>query len=173
MSSAPDPAKEQNATLQAILATLKTVQAQQSQVFATVAALNARVDQLGIDDGSERRPSLTPKDAVFEKHRAPTSLPATPTGPSRPVSSMTGPGSADGDGDSPVKQKKTVSSSRIILTTYPGQSGIDPIPMDWGNADPALRGPVVVSRHQNTVRRRNGKSSAHPMFGHSLMMAFS
>ena len=49
-----------------------------------------------------------------------------------------------------------VATSRVILTTYPGQSGIDPLPMDWGHADALERGPVVVSRSQSTVRRRNG-----------------
>ena len=48
-------------------------------------------------------------------------------------------------------------TSRIILTTHPGQSGIDPIPMRWGHKDPSSRGPVVVSRSQSTFRRRNGK----------------
>lgn len=48
--------------------------------------------------------------------------------------------------------------SRIILTTYPGQSGIDPLPMSWGHQDPLQRGPVVVSRSQSTLRRRNGAS---------------
>lgn len=47
-------------------------------------------------------------------------------------------------------------SSRIILTTYPGQSGIDPLVMNWGHRDPIQRGPVVVSRSQSTIRRRNG-----------------
>ena len=49
-------------------------------------------------------------------------------------------------------------SSRIILTTYPGQSGIDPLTMNWGDKDPSRRGPVVVSRGQSTLRRRNGKT---------------
>ena len=48
-------------------------------------------------------------------------------------------------------------TSRIILTTYPGQSGIDPLKMHWGHADPMQRGPVVVSRNHSTIRRRNGK----------------
>ncbi|KAL9045222.1 MAG: hypothetical protein Q9214_001705 [Letrouitia sp. 1 TL-2023] len=47
------------------------------------------------------------------------------------------------------------TSSRIILTTYPGQSGIDPLPMFWGHPDPLKRGPVVVSRNHSTFRRRN------------------
>lgn len=49
------------------------------------------------------------------------------------------------------------TSSRIILTTYPGQSGIDPLPMSWGHPDPIKRGPVVVSRNHSTFRRRNGE----------------
>ncbi|EDN09746.1 hypothetical protein HCAG_06913 [Histoplasma mississippiense (nom. inval.)] len=51
--------------------------------------------------------------------------------------------------------RRTSGASRIILTTYPGQSGINPIAVDWGNADPIKRGPVVVSRHPDTVKRRN------------------
>ena len=49
------------------------------------------------------------------------------------------------------------TSSRIILTTYPGQSGIDPFMMRWGHKDPMQRGPVVVARTQSTIRRRNGR----------------
>ena len=52
--------------------------------------------------------------------------------------------------------RSSSAPSRIILTTYPGQAGIDPIIMNWGHQDPALRGPVVVSRSQSTIRRRNG-----------------
>ncbi|OQD73943.1 hypothetical protein PENDEC_c013G05132 [Penicillium decumbens] len=44
---------------------------------------------------------------------------------------------------------------RIILTTYPGQSVVDPIPLDWGNGDPEKRGPVLVSRESKTITRRN------------------
>jgi GTP cyclohydrolase II len=46
-------------------------------------------------------------------------------------------------------------SSRIILTTYPKQTGINPVPLDWANSDPNKRGPVVVSRLPSTIRRRN------------------
>ncbi|KAF4582925.1 GTP cyclohydrolase [Ophiocordyceps camponoti-floridani] len=50
---------------------------------------------------------------------------------------------------------KSGYASRIILTTYPKQIGIDPIGLDWGNPDPEKRGPVVVSRSPSTIRRRN------------------
>jgi hypothetical protein len=51
--------------------------------------------------------------------------------------------------------QRSALTSRIILTTYPKQIGINPLPMKWGNFDPLKRGPVVVSRSPNTVRRRN------------------
>ncbi|KAI9896254.1 hypothetical protein N3K66_008426 [Trichothecium roseum] len=46
-------------------------------------------------------------------------------------------------------------TSRIVLTTYPKQIGIQPLTMDWGHSDPLKRGPVVVSRAPSTIRRRN------------------
>jgi GTP cyclohydrolase N terminal len=48
-------------------------------------------------------------------------------------------------------------TSKIILTSYPGQSGADPVPMNWGDSNPNRRGPVVVSRHKSTIGRRNGE----------------
>lgn len=45
--------------------------------------------------------------------------------------------------------------SRVILTTYPKQIGINPLPLEWGLADPLKRGPVAVSRNASTIRRRN------------------
>lgn len=41
------------------------------------------------------------------------------------------------------------------MTTYPGQSGIEPVPLEWGAPDAKSRGPVVVSRSGNLVKRRN------------------
>ncbi|KAJ5386493.1 hypothetical protein N7509_009034 [Penicillium cosmopolitanum] len=48
-------------------------------------------------------------------------------------------------------------SKHIIqqLTTYPGQSGIEPVPLEWGAPDAKARGPIVVSRRDNLVKRRN------------------
>jgi hypothetical protein len=58
--------------------------------------------------------------------------------------------------DDPPRRASVSKTSKIILTSYPGQAGVDPLPMEWGAKDPAIRGPVVVSRHANTIRRRNG-----------------
>lgn len=46
-------------------------------------------------------------------------------------------------------------NNRIVLTTYPGQSVADPISLDWGAADPQERGPIIVSRSDESFKRRN------------------
>ncbi|KAJ2615151.1 Uracil-regulated protein 1 [Coemansia sp. RSA 1365] len=46
-------------------------------------------------------------------------------------------------------------NTRVVLTTYPSQFGIEPIPLIWGAQTPAERGPVVVSRQQGTLGKRN------------------
>lgn len=47
-------------------------------------------------------------------------------------------------------------TSKITLTSYPGQSGVDPIDLSWGHLDPIVRGPIIVGRGPTTLRRRNG-----------------
>ncbi|KAJ2234731.1 Uracil-regulated protein 1 [Coemansia sp. RSA 1722] len=46
-------------------------------------------------------------------------------------------------------------ASRVVLTTYPSQLGIDPIELNWGAASANQRGPVVVSRQKDSFGRRN------------------
>ncbi|KAF4291164.1 hypothetical protein CNMCM8686_000178 [Aspergillus fumigatus] len=46
-------------------------------------------------------------------------------------------------------------SKHIVLTTYPGQSGIDPVPLVWGAPDAKSRGPVIVTRSAGMLKRRN------------------
>lgn len=46
-------------------------------------------------------------------------------------------------------------SGRVVLTTYPGQSVVNPLSLVWGAADPQERGPVVVSRSRSTFKYRN------------------
>jgi GTP cyclohydrolase II len=48
----------------------------------------------------------------------------------------------------------------IRLTSHPGSTGLGMVPLDWGAADPALRGPVVASpadpRHRNAIGSYSG-----------------
>ena len=46
-------------------------------------------------------------------------------------------------------------SQRVILTTYPGQVGIKPIPLQWGAPSVDERGPVVASRQPQSLKVRN------------------
>ncbi|GAA5907167.1 uncharacterized protein JCM6883_006166 [Sporobolomyces salmoneus] len=46
-------------------------------------------------------------------------------------------------------------SQRVILTTYPGQVGIKPIPLNWGAETADTRGPIVASRQPNSLKIRN------------------
>jgi hypothetical protein len=51
--------------------------------------------------------------------------------------------------------QKKVYANRIVLTTYPGSSTANPIPLNWGAQDPNERGPVVASRHPKSIALRN------------------
>lgn len=140
-------------TLIEILSTLKTMQKDHALLAASVESLQSRVDlsstvnELRGGRGTSGRnglrdsPSLDPAQLAKSANGA-ASPPQEPT-----VLAPRAPSSPNA--------RKTSTTSRIILTTYPGQSGIDPIPFEWGLSDPLLRGPVVVSRHHNTIRRRN------------------
>jgi hypothetical protein len=160
MASPPASSNGTDVALQEILSTLKTIQFQQSQLSSTVAALTDRVDHLATPDGGASKIPTTYVTCETPQHNVQTPVPTTPTTTVNPASivseKVTSGVGKSGLGTTETTQRKSVSSSRIILTTYPGQSGIDPIRMDWGNVDPLKRGPVVVSRHHNTVRRRNG-----------------
>jgi len=46
-------------------------------------------------------------------------------------------------------------SQRVVLTTYPGQVGIRPIPLQWGAETAESRGPVVASRQPASLKVRN------------------
>lgn len=138
--------------LQQILASIQILQEQYTELVSSVDAINGRVNVLagvkqmqnGVNGSSTtRKPTKVEEAAV--------SLDANDALVAK------SPGSPDLTG-----RRTSMSSSKIILTSYPGQSGVDPIPLHWGHADPAVRGPVVVTRSASTIRRRNGKLSGMP-----------
>jgi hypothetical protein len=129
--------------LQKLLAAVSAIQHDQKALAAAVDAINGRVNALA--DVKQVKDAARPKTPVGTKVVVPPQSPSTEE--QAPPSEVTLSGST-------VHKKPT--TSRIILTTYPGQSGIDPIIMNWGVKDPARRGPIVVGRGPQTVRRRNG-----------------
>lgn len=133
---------ENKDTAQVLNALLQTV----SSISTQLNSLSAKVDSL------DKRTADSSDGAVE------SSAPASPAiGTGEPVgtpSLQQTPSTASGV--VPTK-KSQITTSKIILTTYPSQNGIEPVPMDWGNADPQKRGPVIVSRGKDTVKKRNGK----------------
>ena len=152
-----------------ILSTLQSMQSDYRQLSTAVDTIDRRVNILAeikqINDTSKNRQDNNPgtaKSKSSKDDRDPVKTSIIIDSPALLV--------ADRSSDS-FKPEKPLSTgrisgsanpSRIILTTYAGQSGIDPVAMNWGNPDPVRRGPVVVSRSQSTVGRRNGMRIMEP-----------
>lgn len=136
--------------LQHIQTTLGNMQKDYKTLAASIETINGRVNVLS--DVKEVKETSSPEPPTAIPTSIGTPLPQEKSLPSFPIEQ-----SSD-EIASTSKSQQPGSTSRIILTTYPGQSGIHPLPMQWGHKDPVQRGPVVVSRTKSTVRRRNGKS---------------
>lgn len=149
-----------DALLKEILASMKALRQENTQLASAVDLINGRVNVLAgvkqVKDEAmkaESTASVSGKakpeeektvEAVSEKYEQPPA-----------------------NVDSAPRRASVSKTSKIILTSYPGQSGVDPLPMSWGDKDFSVRGPVVVSRHPNTIRRRNGMFLFHCMFASS------
>ncbi|RXK37020.1 cyclohydrolase [Tremella mesenterica] len=73
-------------------------------------------------------------------------------GPLSPVDK----GEKGGHGEEGGKEKKALYPSRVVLTTYPSQAGVNPIPVHWGAGPTGRdRGPVVCSRIKSNLPIRN------------------
>lgn len=168
MSSSTD----QTALLQELLGAIKTLQLNQSQLASNVDSINGRINVLaGVKEIKQNAnvngtTSQAPAPKQDLRPSSPLQDEKIPDSPSLPAQIPT---TAAG-----ARKTSTSGTSRIILTyvlsmisvwegiliefsTYPGQSGVNPFPLAWGEKDPQVRGPVVVSRDSETVRRRNGK----------------
>jgi hypothetical protein len=128
-----------DAVLKEILEGLRSLRTENAHLAASVDKINGRVNMLaGIkqikDEAASAAANGTLSDSKANDAESSKAVEAVSQQYEEPVS----------------------KTSKIILTSYPGQAGVDPLPMEWGAKDPAVRGPVVVSRHANTIRRRNG-----------------
>ena len=159
---------DQHELLKEILSTVRSIQNDYQRLSATVEYIQGQVKFLSDDKQSHDTPG---KPHLSQAHvalaqpsmaRGQRVAGATEPALSAQASSLelgsAAPSEARDDEELLYGRKHSATAtSRIILTTYPGQSGIDPLTMNWGHMDALKRGPVVVSRVQSTVRRRNGK----------------
>ncbi len=145
------PATDANVATLAVLGQLTTalrdVQQNVQSLMSAVEAINSRAN---VFRGIEKIQDVTPEESKLEIKQPSVAL-ETPSGPG-----VVAPSSAEPATDG-VSVRRGSAVSRIVLTTYPGQSGVNPLPMNWGHADPWKRGPVVVSRNDASIRRRNGE----------------
>jgi hypothetical protein len=145
-----DQSTTSDVVLKEILEGLKALRAENSVLAASVDKINGRVNMLaGIkqikdEAASEAANGTLSSDKATEAESGKT-VEAVSEQYEQPPSSA----------EAQPRRTSVSKFSKIILTSYPGQAGVDPLPMEWGAKDPAVRGPVVVSRHPNTIRKRN------------------
>lgn len=73
----------------------------------------------------------------------------------------------------PTLQSNEGAGERLVLTTYPDQVGIKPIPLKWGAPNPEERGPILASRGGINLKKRNaiGAYSGSYSIYHALSLA--
>ena len=139
-----------DALLKKVLEELTALRQDNAQLASAVDGINGRVNMLaGIKQIKDEAKVVSSNGTASEKAKESESektVEAVSKQYEQPPSNV----------DAAPRRASVSKTSKIILTSYPGQAGVDPLPMDWGHMDPAVRGPVVVSRHPNTIRRRNG-----------------
>src|SRR5678816_2897075 len=56
-------------------------------------------------------------------------------------------------------------SKHIKLTSHPGAGGAKPIPINWGAADPKIRGPIIATlttpEHRNVIGTHSGSYAVY------------
>ena len=116
------------AMLQEILLSVRSLKQEHSQLSASVDAINGRVNTLAgikqIQDGVAHDATLpSPKkhgtDSVAASNDAAKEANADEIQTTSPP---------------PERRASTTGTSKIILTSYPGQAGVDPIPLKWGKS---------------------------------------
>ncbi len=159
---------DQSELLKQILVTVQSIQQNYEQLTIAVYQIQREVNVLsGAKQVRDAAVEQSPVNHDETPARASDSLDSHVSGISSALAKYSDPSeqsqsevvqesAPDREGYTHRSESRPPTTSRIILTTYPSQSGIDPLVMNWGHRDPLQRGPVVVSRNQSTIRRRNG-----------------
>jgi hypothetical protein len=131
---------------------LKAISLGQTKLLSAVETVSQRVAELEkFQEEDRRRPGSAGTDGL-KRTVTPLAGGFTPS-PSTVLPAEAGTQTPTVSSASP--DSKSSFSSRVVLTTYPKQIGIKPLPLDWGAADALQRGPVTVSRAPSTIGRRN------------------
>ena len=157
MSQDDQSSPDTTAILQEILSSLNGLRQDHSQLATAVDNINGRVNALA---GVKQSQDGIVHDASYPSPRIDPNSPKIPPRGHHARDSLS---SLDGYGKDQNGQmqstsqspRRTSTTSKIILTSHPGQAGVDPLTMEWGATDARKRGPVVVSRNASSIRRRN------------------
>lgn len=133
---------DQTSILQEILSSLTALRQEQTQLAASIEAINTRVDALA----NARQPHdvVAPNFSFGSPEIGPVSpvIPPVSHVSRASVSSQDGLGrnlNGSSESSAPAPRKSSLIS-KIMLTTYPGKAGMDPVPLKWGSKDPYERG---------------------------------
>ncbi|RXW21778.1 hypothetical protein EST38_g4052 [Candolleomyces aberdarensis] len=127
-----------DAVLTQILAQLEALQVSQQ-------AMQAKLDNLTQPTNTTPlEPTSPPKATPATPESKPVPIPTSPTPARVALASLTD-----------KEREKLLYPGRVNLTTYPDQHGIAPQRLQWGAADPAVRGPVICSRLPSSIKQRN------------------
>ncbi|KAI8372033.1 GTP cyclohydrolase N terminal-domain-containing protein [Choanephora cucurbitarum] len=127
---------DEEAVLQKMLATMDTLREEQSR-------LAEQIDKFTLS--SNKPTQLSPSTSI-------TAITTDKAVVGNPQSVVGNPLESIPDNSSPFTPSYP---SRVILTTYPGQQGIKPLTLNWGANSPHERGPIVASRHVESIKKRN------------------
>ncbi|KAI9030731.1 GTP cyclohydrolase N terminal-domain-containing protein [Phycomyces nitens] len=121
---------QQDNVLQQLVSTIETMRKDQKALTDQVEKLaQVKLSELSLDMSPSTSITVFDKNAKTEV--APVSVAGGPT------------------------ETTAMYPQRVILTTYPGQHGIEPVELNWGAADSKKRGPIVASRHAGSIKKRN------------------
>ncbi|KAI9662006.1 MAG: putative GTP cyclohydrolase [Alyxoria varia] len=147
--------------LNEIVTSLRALQQDHAQLSSAVDAISGKVNVLANvkqardASASTAYPPSKPQTATHPPSNS-TSTHKQPISPEQDRrNSTSSPSTAPNNPDINMNTRTPALSSKIILTSYPNQSGVNPLSLQWGHPDPAVRGPVICSRSPSTISRRN------------------
>ncbi|KAH9057481.1 GTP cyclohydrolase N terminal-domain-containing protein [Lactarius vividus] len=139
-----------SAVLAQILTQLQSLQLSQQVLQAKIDTLTNPVSPGTWPASSLELPSPTPTSSL-SLDGAPST---PPSGPAQGTPTSVREKTVDGI-STEKEREKVLYPGRVLLTTYPDQHGVKPVPLKWGAANPAERGPVIPSRLASSIKQRN------------------